>query len=300
MPLPLRPGRRDAGNPARGDGLGGHRQTGLFASRCVPVPGADPQLPAGPARSRFSGERILELDRPIRALLGLCLALIPLCATAAAPRKTTTTAPAPKAPPLRVVKLDAYRKQVGANPDLELVDLAKFIPGIQLDLRYATRNNFMGRPLYDTPRALLRRPVAERLLKVQAALAARGIGLRIFDAYRPYSVTVEMWRSKKAGALYISPPSIGSQHNRGTAVDLTLFDLKTGKPLPMPTDFDEFSPRAAHAYTQLDPQRIENRRILKETMVANGFYPLLREWWHYGYRDWQRFDVLDVPLDAVP
>ena len=236
----------------------------------------------------------------IRALLCVCLALIPLWATAAPPRKTPTTTSAPKAPPLTVIKADAYRKQVGANPDLELVDLTKIIPGIQLDIRYATRNNFMGRPLYSAPRALLRRPVAERLLKVQASLAARGLGLRIFDAYRPYSVTVEMWQSKKAGPLYISPPSIGSQHNRGTAVDLTLVDLKTGKPLPMPTDFDEFSPRAAHAYMQLDPQRIENRRILKETMAENGFYPLIREWWHYGYRDWQRFDVLDVPFGAVP
>jgi len=235
---------------------------------------------------------------PILAcVLGMGLALQPQ-ATAAQSRGRTQISYVTPGP--RVVRLNEYLAQVRANPELELVDLARFIPGIQVDLRYATRNNFMGRPLYGSPRALLRRPVAERLLRVQATLAKRGLGLRIFDAYRPYAVTVEMWRSKKAGPLYVSPPSLGSRHNRGIAVDLTLVDLKTGKPLPMPTDFDEFSPRAAHAYTQLDSARIENRRILKETMQAHGFYPLAREWWHYGYGDWHRFDILDVPIEAVP
>lgn len=236
--------------------------------------------------------------RSLVALLWACLPVCPWCAagaSGASPRGTTT-----KAPPPRVVKLDEYRRQVAANPDMELVDLAKCIPGIQLDIRYATRNNFMGRPLYGMARALLRRPAAERLLKVQASLAARGLGLRVFDAYRPYSVTVDMWRSKKAKPIYLSPPSLGSRHNRGIAVDLTLVDLKTGKPLPMPTEFDEFSPRAAHGYGGLDPARIENRRILKEAMAAQGFYAFDREWWHYSHGDWRRFDILDVAIDAVP
>lgn len=233
----------------------------------------------------------------------LCLALLLMCApipttATAAARKTTATTT--KAKPPKVVKLDEYRRQVAADPDLELVDLEKIIPGIRLDLRYATRNNFMGRPLYGAARALLRRPVAERLLKVQASLAPRGLGLLVFDAYRPYSVTVEMWRSKKAKPIYLSPPSLGSRHNRGIAVDLALAHLKTGKPVPMPTDFDEFSPRAGHAYTQLDPARIANRRILKEVMAAHGFFAFDREWWHYSHGDWRRFDILDVPVEAVP
>lgn len=240
---------------------------------------------------------ILESARLFRTLSCLGLLCLPMCATAA-PRKSATATS--KASPPTVVKLDAYRKQVAANPDLVLVDLARFIPGIQLDLRYATHQNFMGRPLYGAARALLRRPVAERLLKVQASLAARGLGLRVFDAYRPYSVTVAMWRSKKAKPIYLSPPSLGSRHNRGIAVDLTLVDLKTGRPLPMPTDFDEFSPRAAHGYAQTDAHRIENRRILKEAMAAHGFLAFDREWWHYSYGDWRRFDILDVPIEDVP
>lgn len=231
----------------------------------------------------------------------LSLGLIaPTFITAAPSRWVTPRTNTRKTPELKIVDLEGYRAQVRANPELELVDLAKFIPGIQIDLRYATSNNFMGRPLYGSARALLRRPVAERLLRVQASLAKRGLGLRIFDAYRPYSVTAEMWRSKKAGPLYVSPPSIGSRHNRGIAVDATLVDLKTGKPLPMPTDFDEFSARASHAFNQLDATRIENRRTLKEAMLAHGFYPLAREWWHYGYGDWHRFDVLDIPIEALP
>lgn len=233
-------------------------------------------------------------------LLSAGLSLASPDSTAATATRKTTTPTVSKAQPPRVVKLDEYRKQVASNPEMELVDLAKIIPGIRLDLRYATRNNFMGRPLYGSARALLRRPAAERLLKVQAALAPRGLGLCIFDAYRPYAVTVEMWRSKKAKPIYLSPPSLGSRHNRGIAVDLTLVDLKTGKPMPMPTDFDEFSPRAAHGYSKLDPKLIENRRILKEAMAAQGFYSFDREWWHYSHGDWRRFDILDVPIEAVP
>jgi D-alanyl-D-alanine dipeptidase len=179
----------------------------------------------------------------------------------------------------------------------QLVDLETL--GIPLDIRYATPDNFMKQTLYPVAKAYLRAPAAQALANVQRDLATRGLGIKVFDAYRPYRVTVAMWEPIK-NPDYVADPAKGSRHNRGAAVDLTLIDLKTGAELPMPTAYDDFTPRAAHAFEDLPADARANRALLREMMEKHGFDPLPSEWWHYDFRGWERFDLLDVPLTALP
>lgn len=181
-------------------------------------------------------------------------------------------------------------------PGEQLVDLSTL--GVPLDIRYATPNNFMKRTLYPVAKAYLRAPAAQALANVQQELAAKGLGIKVFDAYRPYRVTVAMWEPIR-NPDYVADPAKGSRHNRGAAVDLTLIDLKSGEELPMPTPYDDFTPRAAHAFEDLPENVRANRALLREVMQRHGFEPLPSEWWHYDFRGWERFDLLDVPLDAV-
>lgn len=201
---------------------------------------------------------------------------------------------------LRVVPdLATYQRRVAEVPDRALVALRDAIPGIVLDIRYATADNFMKRPLYPAgATAYLRRPAAEALRAVQNELAAVGLGLKVFDAYRPYSVTEAMWEPIK-NPDYVADPAKGSRHNRGAAVDLTLIDLRTGQELAMPTPYDDFTPRAAHAFADLPADVLANRAKLREVMVKHGFEPLPSEWWHYDFSGWQNFELMDVPLDAL-
>lgn len=191
-----------------------------------------------------------------------------------------------------------YRKLVARNDDRRLVDLGTYIPSVVLDIRYATSANFMNEVLYPAPRAFARRPAAEALRAVQRELAASGLGLKIFDAYRPYAITERMWE-KIGDPDYVADPSKGSRHNRGAAVDLTLIDLATGRELEMPTGYDDFTPRAAHAFADLPPQVLENRRRLREVMEKHGFEALPSEWWHYDYRGWREFELLDLDFNEL-
>lgn len=191
-----------------------------------------------------------------------------------------------------------YRRLVAADPQNELVDLAEFAPEIALDVRYATTNNFMKRELYPEARVFLRRPAAAALRRVQAALAADGVGLKVFDAYRPYSVTEAMWEAV-GDPDYVADPARGSRHNRGAAVDLTLIDLASGEELPMPTGYDSFEPAAHHGYQELPPEAIRNRERLREVMIRNGFEPLSTEWWHYDFAGWDRFHLMNLPFTAL-
>lgn len=178
----------------------------------------------------------------------------------------------------------------------QLVDLETL--GIPLDIRYATPNNFMKQTLYPVAKAYLRAPAAQALANVQRDLATRGLGIKVFDAYRPYRVTVAMWEPIK-NPDYVADPAKGSRHNRGAAVDLTLIDLKTGAELPMPTAYDDFTPRAAHAFEDLPADARANRALLREVMDKHSFDPLPSEWWHYDFRGWERFELLDVGLEEL-
>jgi len=176
-----------------------------------------------------------------------------------------------------------------------LVRLAEICPTVRVELRYSTTNNIFGRRLYTGSVALLREPVARRLARVQAGLEQRGLGLKVWDAYRPLSVQRVMWRLKP-GTRYLANPKKGSKHNRGAALDLTLVD-RNGQELPMPTPFDEFSSRAHRGATKgVPPQAQENARILEAAMRAEGFFPNRWEWWHYTASDWQRYPLADNPI----
>lgn len=206
-------------------------------------------------------------------------------------------AQSPSFPILRSGK--EYRNALRKNADNRLVELKSRIPGLVYDLRYATTNNFMHRRMYPggTRYTFMRRPAAEALAAAQKELNLEGLGLKIFDAYRPYSVSQKFWELVK-DERYVANPAKGSNHNRGTAVDLTLIDLKTQQELHMGTGFDNFTDTAHHSFTGLPPQVLKNRGRLRSVMERHGFGALDSEWWHYTYRT-GTFDVLDLSFKQL-
>ena len=197
-------------------------------------------------------------------------------------------------------KLNEYIKQVSKDPAKKMIELKTFIPGIVYDLRYATANNFMHRLMYPdkTTITFMRQPAAEALQKVQKELNQNGLGLKIFDAYRPYSVTVKFWELVH-DERYVANPSKGSGHNRGIAVDLTIINLKTGRELNMGTGFDNFTDTAHHAFTNLPEEVLQNRGLLKSTMEKYGFKAFDTEWWHYFLSNGDRFEILDIDFKKL-
>ncbi len=195
---------------------------------------------------------------------------------------------------LKVISdVETYNSQVAENPSRALVDLTKHIPGIALDIRYATKNNFMDEQIYDRPAAFARKPVAAALVQVQAELATMGLALKVFDAYRPYAATVKFYEVYPDKA-FVAAPWKGSVHNRGCAVDVGLIDLRTKKPLQMPTPFDSFSEKAAHTYSDLPEESLRNRKTLKDVMTRHGFSPYDAEWWHYDFKGWKDYDLMNI------
>ncbi|MHB2150778.1 D-alanyl-D-alanine dipeptidase [Calditrichota bacterium LG25] len=187
----------------------------------------------------------------------------------------------------------------GQPPDKtpEFVDIQKMNPSIILDIRYATSNNFLHRAVYDQARCFLVKEAALKLNEVQKELQTLGLGLKIFDAYRPLSVQKAMWQIMP-DARYVANPAKGSRHNRGCAVDLTLVD-STGKELPMPTEYDDFTKRAHHNYMKLPASIRLNRWILKTVMEKHGFKPISSEWWHYDMVGWQKYPVMDLSFSQI-
>ncbi|MFM9025777.1 MAG: M15 family metallopeptidase [Planctomycetaceae bacterium] len=177
-------------------------------------------------------------------------------------------------------------------PGLELVDLAAVDPTLVIDARYATADNPAAERLYPANVLYLERSAADRLARVQAGLRRRGLGLKVFDGYRPLAVQKALWKAMP-DPRYVADPATGSRHNRGSAVDVTLVD-ESGRELPMPTAFDEFNERAHLDYHDGPPDRLANRGILQEAMRAEGFIPLATEWWHFDAPEWERFPVMDL------
>jgi D-alanyl-D-alanine dipeptidase len=184
----------------------------------------------------------------------------------------------------------------------DLVELNHLEPTLKLDIRYAGTNNFMHRPMYREARAFLQRPAAEALVRAHRALAAQGFGLMIFDGYRPWSVTKQFWDAaspEERRIEFVANPRKGSRHNRGCAVDLTLYDLKTGKEVTMPSGYDEFSERAYPDYSGGPREPRERRDLLRRTMEAQGFTVYKAEWWHFDYQDWTHYRILNLPFDQI-
>ena len=181
----------------------------------------------------------------------------------------------------------------------QLVDLSRFDPTLRLDLRYATPDNFTRTTLYPVARAYLQRAAADALVKVQRELSAQGLGLKIFDAYRPLAVQQKMWDLIRDDR-YVSNPALNAgRHTRGTAIDLTLVD-RDGRELPMPTPYDDFSERAHRDAKGIPAEASRNSKLLEATMLKHGFLPYPFEWWHFDFRDWKSHPPLDIPLDRLP
>ena len=184
------------------------------------------------------------------------------------------------------------------NPDL--VNLAELDSAIHLDIHYATSDNFMRRPMYSQARAFLQRPAALALLRVLRTLRSRGFGLVVFDGYRPWSVSKKFWdETPHEKRKYVANPRTGSIHNRGCAVDLTLYDLKTGDEVDMPSPYDDFTRRASPAYRGGTIQERAHREILRRAMEAEGFNVNKGEWWHFDYRGWRSYGLLNVPFEKL-
>ncbi len=198
-----------------------------------------------------------------------------------------------------IKNISAYKSSAKNNPAKQMVDIKNSIPNILLDLRYTTGNNFMHQKLYSlTATTFLRSAAANALSQIQKKLNEQGLGLKIFDAYRPYSVTKKMWELIKDDR-YVADPKKGSGHNRGIAVDVTIINLKTNVELRMGTGFDSFSDTAHQTFTALPEEVLQNRNLLKKLMEEFGFKPLETEWWHYSLPNANDFEVLDLSFKKL-
>lgn len=183
----------------------------------------------------------------------------------------------------------------------DLVELVALDPSIRLDIRYATANNFMATAMYSQGRAFLQRPAAEALVRAHRALAREGYGLLIHDAYRPWYVTWMFYEATPdSQRIFVANPATGSRHNRGAAVDLTLYDLASGHAVRMPSGYDEFTDRAYAAYPGGTVTERARRELLRRTMEAEGFAVNPTEWWHFDYDGWREYPVLNTPFERIP
>ena len=191
-------------------------------------------------------------------------------------------------------------KEAGPFREPELRELVKLDPTIKLDIRYAKRNNFLGRPVYKEARAFLQKPAAEALVRAHQKLREKGYGIVVFDGYRPWSVTKIFWdvtpHDKK---IFVADPSQGSRHNRGCAVDLSLFELATGKIVQMPSEYDEMTERAHINYACATPEAKHLREMLRSAMESEGFAVYEPEWWHYDYKDWKQYPIQNIPFSKI-
>lgn len=202
---------------------------------------------------------------------------------------TAIITPAQDAPPKEKNKREA-----------DLLELIKLDSTIKLDIRYARNDNFVGRPVYTEARAFLQRPAAEALARVHQKLKKQGLGLVIFDGYRPWSVTKLFWEvTTEDKRKFVANPKTGSKHNRGCAVDLSIYDLKTGKLIDMPSDYDEFTERASPDYAGGSVEQRKNRDFLRGLMEAEGFTVNPNEWWHFDFKNWQEYAIYDIAFSEI-
>ncbi len=206
--------------------------------------------------------------------------------------------------PVAELRADALAAVPPAEPGpfrpVDLVELTSLDPTIRLDIRYATADNFLSTPVYTEARALLQRPAAEALVRAQLALRPEGYGLLVHDAYRPWWVTRVFWDATPPDKReFVADPAKGSRHNRGCAVDLTLCRLSDGRALEMPSLYDEMTERAYPAYAGGTPEQRAHRDLLRSAMEREGFSVFVSEWWHFDYRDWHAYPILNLSFEAI-
>jgi D-alanyl-D-alanine dipeptidase len=195
---------------------------------------------------------------------------------------------------------DQPPKEAGTFRKPDLVELVKLDPTIKLDVRYATADNFLGTPVYTQARAFLERPAAQALVRANHQLRAQGYGLIIHDGYRPWYVTKIFWNATPDDKKkFVANPAEGSKHNRGCAVDLSLYDLKTGAEVQMPSGYDEMTDRAYADYSGGTDEERARRTLLRETMEKQGFKVISDEWWHFDYKDWKLYPIINVRFEDL-
>ncbi len=184
--------------------------------------------------------------------------------------------------------------------EADLVELTKLDNTIKLDIRYARSDNFVGKPVYTEARAFMQRPAATAIVAVHKKLYKQGLGLVIFDGYRPWSVTKLFWEVvAEDQRKFVANPEKGSKHNRGCAVDLSIYNLKTGELLDMPSDFDNFTDKASPDYKGGTAEQRKNRDMLRTMMEAEGFIVNKNEWWHFDYKDWEKYAIYDIAFSEI-
>jgi D-alanyl-D-alanine dipeptidase len=199
-----------------------------------------------------------------------------------------------------VVGQDAPPVEPGQFKAADLAELAALDPAIRLDVKYARSDNFLGRPVYREARAFLQRPAAEALVRVHRKLKEKGYGLVVFDGYRPWAVTKAFWDATPDDKkLFVANPARGSRHNRGCSVDLTLYHLDTGKAADMGAGYDEMSPRSYVTWEGGTKEQLDRRELLRGAMEREGFFVYPWEWWHFDYKDWRDYPILDVPFEKL-
>ena len=187
-----------------------------------------------------------------------------------------------------------------ATRKADLVELIKLDPTIKLDIRYAQSNNFLGKPVYKEARAFLQRPAAESLLKAHRDLAKSGYGLLIHDGYRPWTITKLFWdMTSGTQREFVADPKTGSKHNRGCAVDLTMYELATGRVVQMPGDYDEMTERSYPDYKGGTAEQRARRDLLRKAMESHDFTVEPNEWWHFNYKDWKEYPILDIAFSEI-
>jgi zinc D-Ala-D-Ala dipeptidase len=182
----------------------------------------------------------------------------------------------------------------------DLVELVKLDLAIKLDIRYAGNNNFLGTPVYTQARAFLQAPAAAALVRAEREVEASGYGLIVHDGYRPWYVTKIFWDATPGNQkIFVANPAEGSKHNRGCAVDLSLYDLKTGKEVEMPSGYDEMTARAYADYAGGTPEERVRRALLRHAMEEQGFTVNPTEWWHFDYKDWRQYPILNTKFEDL-
>jgi len=230
------------------------------------------------------------------------LALLLACAAAAQTRPAIfRIQPVRPVAELRAEALAAQPPaEQGSFRKSDLVDLATLDPRIKLDIRYATPDNFLSTPVYSSARAFLQRPAAEALLRAQRELVKQGYGLLIFDAYRPWYVTKMFWDATPPDKHeFVANPAEGSRHNRGCAVDLSLYDLKTGREVEMTGVYDEMSERSYPDYAGGTAVGRLHTQLLRREMEKQGFTVFASEWWHFDYQDWKEYAIQNVSFEQI-
>jgi len=191
-------------------------------------------------------------------------------------------------------------RESGEFRDSDLVELITLDSTFKLDIRYATDNNFVGRPVYTEALAFLQRPAAEELVKVNQELRSLGYGLMIFDGYRPWSVTKIFWDiTPDEDKKFVADPKEGSRHNRGCAIDLTLYEIASGKEVIMPGEYDETSERSYPDYKGGTEEQRKMRDLLISKMETHGFTVYEFEWWHFDYKDWKKYRIQNIPFSEI-